>query len=353
MQRRYKNAAAERRREDVVAARTRRVAVLLNRNAQRVTPELVKKVGAAFPARDLFVTSTLDEARRSARAVVERGYDVVCVGGGDGTFIQAAGDLLAAAEQPPAMLALRLGSGNAIADVCGSGARTVRGVAGDIERARSGGVARVLRLLSVEGRPAHFAGAGIDAKLNEDFRGLVKEGIGRGRLGRVFHGTPGIVLSLVMRTVPRLIVEPRMHARVRNMGGPARRLDAGGRPAGHSIATGDTLYEGPVTIAAASTITQYARGLRFFPFADSLTDAFQVRVSSAGAREVLSHIPSIFAGTYRNADKVHDFAANAVRFELSPPGPVHVGGDLWGRREALSIELCARTVTLITSLRGA
>src|SRR5450432_2239627 len=100
----------------------RRVAVLLNRNAQRVTADLAARVASSFPAADLFVTSSLVEARASARAVVERGYDVLCVGGGDGTFIQAAADLLAETEgDPPAMLALRLGSGNAIADVCGSG----------------------------------------------------------------------------------------------------------------------------------------------------------------------------------------------------------------------------------------
>jgi diacylglycerol kinase family enzyme len=277
----------------------------------------------------------------------------VCVGGGDGTFIQAAADLLAeASRDPPAMLPLRLGSGNAIADVCGSGAHTTRGVLGDVENARRGGVLRTLRLLSVEGRPAHFAGVGIDAKLNEDFQAVVKDGLGRGPLGRLFHGMPGIVLSVVTRTIPRLILEPRLHLRVRNTGRPARRLDADGHPTGEPVAPGELLYEGPVTVAAASTITQYARGLTFFPFADALVDAFQVRVSSAGARELLPNIPSIFAGTYRNPDKVHDFAATAVRFELPEAGPVHVGGDLWGPRTELAIELDRRTVTLVERPRG-
>lgn len=331
----------------------RRVAILLNRRAQRVTPGLVEKVAAACGAGDLFVTGSLDEARAAARAIVERGYDVVCVGGGDGTFIQAAADLLAATEgEPPAMLPLRLGSGNAIADVCGAGPHTARGVVEDVEHARRGGVQRTLRLLNVEGRPAHFAGVGIDAKLNEDFQALVKEGIGRGRLGRVFHGTPGIVLSVVTRTIPRLIVEPKLRLRVRNLRGEARRLDEDGRPAGAPIGPDELLYEGPVTIAAASTVTQYARGLTFFPFADSLGDAFQVRVSSGGARELLPNMRSIFAGTYRNPDKVHDFAATAVRFELPEPGPVHVGGDLWGHRAELTIELDPRTVTLVAHARA-
>jgi diacylglycerol kinase family enzyme len=331
----------------------RRVAVLLNRNAQRVTAALAARVASSFPAADLFVTASLVEAQAAASAVVKRGYDVLCVGGGDGTFIRAAADLLAETDgHPPAMLALRLGSGNAIADVCGSGSPSLRGVLEDIERARAGGVPRRLRLLRVEGRPAHFAGVGIDAKLNEDFRAVVKEGIGRGRLGRLFHGTPGIVLSLVTRTIPRLILEPKLQVRVRNTGGPARRLDADGEPTGEPVARDDVLYDGPATIAAASTVTQYARGLTFFPFAAGLGDAFQVRVSDAGAREVLPHIPSIFDGTYRNPEKVHDFAATAVRFELPQSGPVHVGGDLWGPRGELTIELEPRSVTLITRGSG-
>jgi diacylglycerol kinase family enzyme len=332
----------------------RRVAVLLNRNAQRVTPALVRDVGALVGARDLFVTASRDEARDAARDIVARGYDAVCVGGGDGTFIQAAGDLLEAATgEPPALMPLRLGSGNAIADVCGSSPRTARGLRADLDRARGGGALRKLRLLSVEGQPAHFAGAGMDAKLNEDFRAVVKEGIGRGPFGRVFHGLPGIVLSLVVRTIPRLVLEPKIRARVRNLGAPARRLDAAGRPAGEPIAAGALLYEGAITIAAASTVTQYARGLTFFPFADDLGDAFQVRVSDAGAREVLPNLPQIFAGTYRNAEKVHDFSATAVRIELLEPGPVHVGGDLWGHRDTLTIALDPRAVTLITAAPAA
>jgi len=328
----------------------RRIAVLLNRNAQRVTSDLVRRITAMLDERDLFVTGSRDEARAAVRRIVARGYDAVCVGGGDGTFIQAAGDLLEASPgAPPALLPLRLGSGNAIADVCGSSRPTDSGFRADLDRARRGGALRKLRLLSVEGQPAHFAGAGMDAKLNEDFRAVVKEGIGRGRLGRVFHGLPGIALSLLVRTIPRLVVEPKIRARVRNVGAPARRLDARGLPTGEPIAAGELLYEGGITIAAASTVTQYARGLTFFPFADDIGDAFQVRVSDAGAREVLPNLPRIFAGTYRNAEKVHDFAATAVRIELCEPGPVHVGGDLWGHRDALSIALDPRAVTLITA----
>lgn len=334
-----------------ITVRERRVAVLLNRNAQGVRPSVLRRAAALIEARDLFVTGSREQAREAARAMIGRGAEVVCVGGGDGTFIQAAGDLLAEAAiagcDPPMLLPLRLGSGNAIADVAGASANSARGLREDLARASRGGAGRVLRLLRVDEQPAHFAGAGMDAKLNEDFRDLIKQGIGRGRFGRVFHGLPGIVLSLVARTIPRLILDPPLRARVVNTGSHASRLGPDGLPSGAPFPEGAVLHEGPITIVAASTVTQYARGLTFFPFADRVGEAFQLRVSSAGAREVLPNLRSIFAGTYRNAEKVHDFSATSVRIELSESGPVHVGGDLWGHRRALSLTLDPRTVTLL------
>ena len=71
-------------------------------------------------AEDLHVTSSLDEARAAARAIVGREYGALCVGGGDGTFMQAAQDLLSLSpDRLPVLLSLRLGGGNAISDVCG------------------------------------------------------------------------------------------------------------------------------------------------------------------------------------------------------------------------------------------
>lgn len=219
-----------------ITVRERRVAVLLNRNAQGVRPSVLRRAAALIEARDLFVTGSREEAREAARAMIARGAEVVCVGGGDGTFIQAAGDLLAEAAiagcDPPMLLPLRLGSGNAIADVAGASANSARGLREDLARASRGGAGRVLRLLRVDEQPAHFAGAGVDAKLNEDFRDLIKQGIGRGRFGRVFHGLPGIVLSLVARTIPRLILDPPLRARVVNTGSHASRLGPDGLPSG-------------------------------------------------------------------------------------------------------------------------
>src|SRR5262249_33382734 len=152
------------------------------------------------------------------------------------------------------------------ADVCHASRSTRSGVTRDLERLR-GLASRRIGLLEIEGHLAHFAGVGLDAKVNEDFRDLIKNGIGKGALGAIFHGLPGIVLALAARTVPRMFLEPPARLRIVNIGAPVRRLD---RP-GDAIERGAIIHEGPAVVAAVGTITQYARGLTFFPFANDLS----------------------------------------------------------------------------------
>ena len=64
-------------------ARTR-VAVILNRNARGVRPEVLEQLERLVPARDLFVSRDLEHSRAIARKVVEQAYDGVLFGGGDG-----------------------------------------------------------------------------------------------------------------------------------------------------------------------------------------------------------------------------------------------------------------------------
>src|SRR4051812_44854976 len=61
---------------------TRRLAVLVNRNAQRVSPRTIARVSALVAPNDLFLTSSMEAAREAASVIVERGYEALCVGGG-------------------------------------------------------------------------------------------------------------------------------------------------------------------------------------------------------------------------------------------------------------------------------
>ena len=93
--------------------------MLVNRRAQGVTEASVAQLRAAVGDR-LYVTETLDEAAVAAQQIVASGVGALAIGGGDGTFRQAAADLVATGGRVPVLLPLRLGTGNAIADVAGA-----------------------------------------------------------------------------------------------------------------------------------------------------------------------------------------------------------------------------------------
>src|SRR3569832_2878796 len=121
----------------------------------------------------------------------------------------------------PVLLPLRLGTGNAIADVAGASRGGRAGLAKDLARAASDEPARPLKLLAVDGISTHFAGVGLDADYAVDFRTLMKDRNYGGVLGKLSRGVPGLVVTAAVRTVPRLLARPRRRLRVGARGGPA------------------------------------------------------------------------------------------------------------------------------------
>jgi diacylglycerol kinase family enzyme len=327
----------------------RRVAVLLNRRAQGVTAAREAWFRANVPAEDLFVTETIEAGRAAIRAVVERGYDVACPGGGDGTFMFTAAELLAIDPPParlPALLALRLGTGNAVHDVCGSAPPTPAGLAADLARARDPAhPASPLRLLLVDGtRLAQFAGVGLDADWQADYADVVKRRIGTSRLMPLLRGVPGYVATAVSRTIPRLVVQPPLQVRVVAVAGGAR-LDAAGATVA-AVAAGEDLYTGPATMVAASTVPSYSAGMRFFPDVDRIGEAFELKVTLGGAVAVVRHFAKVLRGEHVPGH-VFAFAAREVRIEVSPAARYHVGGDVMPATSALRVGIHPRTVPVV------
>jgi len=324
----------------------RRVAVLLNRRAQGVTGARVRWFRDQVPPEALVVSDSVDEARHALASVLARGCDIVCTGGGDGTFIETAAALIALAPAPmPALLALRLGTGNAVHDICGSSPPTWDGLARDLARAADPGEpVAPLRLLDVDGRLAQFAGVGLDADWAADYAWLVKRHVGNGRLLPLVRGIPGYAVTAMALTVPRLVRRPFVTVKLVARGA-AHRLDGEGRAA-EQLADGATLYEGPATLAAASTVPSYAAGLRFFRHVDDIGDAFQLRVAIAGPLEVLRHARRLLRGAPDPA-RILDFAARGVRVELAAPARYHVGGDALPAARGFGVALSAHTVPVL------
>jgi diacylglycerol kinase family enzyme len=327
--------------------------VLLNRGAQGVTAARLAWFRKRVRAEDLFVTETIEEGRAAVRAIVERGYEVLCPGGGDGTFMFVAGELVAmpAEARLPALMALRLGTGNAVHDVCGSSKPTPRGLARDLARAADPAeVASPLRLLTArtpeapEPRLAQFVGAGLDADWQADYSHVVKRRVGNGPLLPLLRGIPGYVATASTRTIPRLIRTPTVDVALTAETGGARLDERGNATSG--IADGETFYRGPATLVAASTVPSYSAGMRFFPHVDIIGDNFQLKVAVGTAASVLRNLGKVMRGEHVPG-AVHDFAVHGVTIELARPTRYHVGGDVLTPTTRLTVGICPRTVPVL------
>lgn len=329
----------------------RTVGVLVNLNAHQVTSALVRELRARLGTERVYATRSVAEARAAIAAIVAAQLEVLCIAGGDGTFICAAEELFhLAPARPPILFALRLGLGNAIADLSGASAPTSAGLAHDLARAAGGEAPWPLPLLRANDRIAYYAGVGADADFVADLYQIAKGPL-RAWSAR-WHGAPGLIATVALRTLPRFLTRRPLRVRIVNLGAPALRLDAHGEALGAPIPRHATLYEGPALVAAAGTIPSYGRRFWFFPLAERLPPGrLSLRVWSSSPLDVLRHLPSIWRGTYFPRDGVRDWAAEAVAIQWTLPAPIHIGGDLGAPTTELRLEMlpwCAPILRRVT-----
>jgi diacylglycerol kinase family enzyme len=333
-----------------IARRSRRVAVVLNANARRVDEETLSWFRSTVPADELFVSRSLDDAERIAGEVVAQGFDAVLWGGGDGTFARGVGLVARAAERAgrrvPEMGALRLGTGNAIADTIGVGPATREGVRDDLVRARASAGRRKLPFLEIEGQPALFCGFGLDAQILDDFGATVATLRKLGLASAVKSADARYFLSVTSRSIPRFLTSQRPEIVAINRGAPALAVDVEGRPIGAPIPAGRVLWRGKATLASAGTIPFYGLGLRVFPHAERMPGRFQLRVTDLGAAQILGHLPAIWRGRYHHR-RLHDFLVDDVELVLARPAPLQANGDLLGPRDRLRVSFWNRAVSVV------
>jgi len=314
-----------------------RVAIVLNGNARSVTDHVVRDLRQVIQDETLFISNSLEQSRFIARHIVNRGFDVVLCGGGDGTFSQCITDILALRPAtPPAMGVLRLGTGNALANVLDASRPNLKGLVADLRRARQPEARVDLALLRIEGRLAPFAGVGLDSLVLSDYN-ITKGSLRKTPLAALGEGAAGYALAIATRSLWRFMLQPQPEVIIRNEGATAWRMDLQGRPVGRPVRRGGVLYAGPVAIAAASTIPFYGFGLRLFPQTALRQDRFQLRVGNVDALTVLPRLPALFRGEFEDP-RIHDFFCSAISIQIRGGAtPFQIGGDEVGRRATVQI----------------
>ena len=96
----------------------------------------------------------------------------------------------------------------------------------------------------------------------------------------------------------------------------------------------------------AATTPYYGYGLKAFPDAMTMPGFMQVRVVKAGVTELLSHVPSIWQGTYKSPNFI-DFLVQKVHFTFSETMPLQIGGDAEGYRKEIALEVSETTVDFL------
>ncbi len=326
-----------------------RIAIVVNGRAKGVNTEVIEAIDRILSGGDLFVSRSIEDARNIARSIVQRGYGTVLTGGGDGTFTVTVTATVKAARELGAPLPrfglLRLGTGNALAWVVGSG-HGHGAWAADIQRLQRDAGSRPLRLVEVDGYLTPFCGFGADAEVLMDYQ-AVRRALAGTPLARFGQGLVGYSLAALTRTLPSNILRGMSHCRVVNRGADAYRLGARGSVLGAPVPAGEVIYEGPARIVTASTIPYFGFGFRAFPYSEEREDRMQLRISTLGVRDFVENFRGIWKGDWDAPDVLFDYLVEQVSVEMDPPSAFQIGGDVRGLRASAEIQLSPEPIRLV------
>jgi diacylglycerol kinase family enzyme len=332
-----------------------RVAVLLNANARRVTPRVVRSLKHVVPEDDLFLSRSALDARRIAQAVLDRRYQTVFCGGGDGTFMGFVNHVLSEIElrgedrrqRAPRFGVLRLGTGNALASLVSASHHRGDGILDDVLRARAGEVPgyRRMELFRVDGKRTMFAGVGIDGKIINDYI-AIKDSFGKGALKDLVSGAKGYFASVALKTIPHYLVHSSFNpCELWNGRSEAYRLGPDGAVL-QTFKPGELMYRGQVRLAAAGTSPYFGFGMRAFPFAGHRRGMMHVRLNWSSTSEIIAGIGRLWAGKFF-PPTMNEYLVSDATFRFENPMPLEVAGDACGYRSELHLEMCPEQIELV------
>jgi len=322
-------------------------AVLVNPNARRVDDDVKQRIADLVDPEHVYVSEHEDDASRLLDEIVEKGYGTVFAAGGDGTVTTVINQLPDDDDSPRVGI-LKLGTGNAMAEIVSSGkpmvdlrAYTSNFPTDDYE----------LPLLECEGTRFAFAGLGIDAFILNDYRDL-KDRYGSGPFKPLLQNVMGYFVATFTRTVPRLVSRwlrrKKITVKVVNLGKEAYRVETdskGGRET-ERIAPGEVIYEGSIQTVLFGTCPYFGYAMKTLPFAGVDPDRFHLRVCDVSFAGLLWSLRSLWRGTMRHK-RMHDFQADRVLLQFSEPVPYQLAGEAMGYRKEVTVGFSKRSVDLV------
>ena len=331
------------------------IAALLNGRAKRVTPKVARVLQEALPDALILVSHDFDEAREHARRIAAARPDVVLSGGGDGAAVRLL-NLLRERGPMPAVGILKLGTGNGWARV--SGAPDFYDLARKLPKMRRELPTRTYDLVEVDGQLCHFAGVGWDARILNDYsRNLAARGsqvLGSRLATRLNKSALGYVYSTAFITVPEEIRELREHGQPRvvleNLGETVWELDRRGKALPVLDADGGgaprILYDGPLSVGAASSTPEWGYGFKAFPFAHARPGHINLRIYDKPVLEAVRRAVSLWKGRFP-LPGMTDFFVKRARMRFSRPMPFQIGGDPAGLREEIEFAVASETARVV------
>jgi diacylglycerol kinase family enzyme len=265
--------------------------------------------------------------------------------GGDGTVIALVNALARVyRDRPfPPFGILPLGTGNAWAH--STSAPKLDRALKLIASAKDPLVVRGFGLVECEGTLTHFAGAGWDAQILDDYRAQLKHSKGPSRwLSKSIYG---YVAATILRSAPRSILFGRPNVIIENLGDEVYTVTADKKLLRvHGLRHGSILYDGPMSVAGCSTSPDLGYGFRAYPFAERFPGKMNVRVYDEGTLGAIRAIPRIWRGEHP-IKGMHDWFAVAVRMTFSRKVPLQIGGDAIGMRQTVECKLADRRVDVL------
>ena len=239
---------------------------------------------------------------------------------------------------------LKLGTGNALANLVGASGLNSDGILDDILRARANEVPSVRRvdLLEVDGQMVPFAGMGYDGAILNNYVELTR---GVGPAKPLVAGPAGYFMAVAFKTIPQYLLHPKAIQAEVVCEGRGTRIGPDGKPT-QEFRAGDVMYRGPVRMLAASTVPCYGYNFRMFPFAGKRRGMMQLRAASVGATAILSNLPKAWSGAFRHPD-LHDFLCDSASVRLERPMPLQIAGEAGGYRDHIRFDVADRSVELV------